>query len=710
MIPGAKWRARLGARGAAIALLAPVALLGVLGGGPRAALVLAFSIALTMAAGIVPRALAGAPFRWFNPGSVITGLLLGLTLKADTPLPFIVVGALVAELPGKWRLPRLGRNLFNPAAFGRAAVAVLEVFEPVVKAAPDAVSAASPLAKEAGGFVSPAVWDLLAGARGGAIGETSALLLGLVAALMIGVVALKREAPLALLVTAPVLVAFLPATTQVAGHAPWLLDPAIYLLGSATLLNAAFFATDPVTAPQTRIGGLAFGFGAAAIGVFGRLYTSIPGAEMWGVLIMNAATPALDRFARPRRARPVTMTPLAASLPDEHGRTESLPAGPGLTVLPAPRVLDGVRLDPAAALAKVRASGLRGCGGAGFPVADKWAAALRHPGPRVLVVNGQEGEPETFKDRYLLQHHAASVAEGAMIAATVLGADRVVFVLDPAFHAGARALEHALVDLRHEAGPLPACEIRRGPGRYVAGEETALLDFLAGGRVEAHPRPPYPSERGLDGRPTVVQNVETLAWLPAVLGSDRAPPRLVSLSGAVRHPGVYEVEPGTPLRDILSRGGGLCDDARLGGFAVGGWSGGLLPPDAIDTPFEARALAEAGASIGTGAVRVLDAGECVVREALTAARFFRDESCGRCTPCRVGTGDLARLWGALADGALDDVGRARIATLSAVLARASTCGLGIAAPGRVVSVIRHWPQAVAAHAEKGRCDACNPSS
>ena len=300
-------RGRLGAKWSVAILLIPPSLFGVYQFGPRAALVLAVSVIGCQLAGALPRWLAGEPVQRFHPGSVVTGLLLGLTLSASTPVYMIIVGVLVAQIPGKVRFKRWKRNLFNPAALGRTAVAVLEFVDPSVHAAwdkVDAVTGASALFKDAGGHLRPWLSDVFLGFTRGAIGETSDLILIPVGILMLWLVVVKRDAPLAMIFSVPLLVLALPAGADVVGHAPWVVNPAMYFFSSNTLLLAVFFATDPLTTPNTSVGGLLFGIGAATIGVCGRLYTTIPGVEMYGILVMNLAAPGLDRIGRfPARPR-----------------------------------------------------------------------------------------------------------------------------------------------------------------------------------------------------------------------------------------------------------------------------------------------------------------------------------------------------------------------------------------------------------------------
>jgi NADH:ubiquinone oxidoreductase subunit F (NADH-binding) len=204
----------------------------------------------------------------------------------------------------------------------------------------------------------------------------------------------------------------------------------------------------------------------------------------------------------------------------------------------------------------------------------------------------------------------------------------------------------------------------------------------------------------LHQRPTLVQNVETLAWLPSILrrgpewfrGTSGKGFQLVSLSGSVAQPGVYEVETGTPLIDIVTTGGGLSHNQQLLALAVGGPSGGFLPPSKAHLPFEPDALREAGTMMGTGAVRVLGSADCVVDEALAAATFFRNESCGRCTPCRVGTSELVRLSQKLARAEGDERDLAQIQEIASVMRQTSTCGLGVVAANRILSVMEYWPE------------------
>lgn len=722
-------RRELGAKRAVLLLLLPLVAFGVLNFGARAALVIGVAVATCMAASLLLRVLSGEPMRLINSGTVITALLLALTLSDTTPLYMVVVGALVAELLGKASWSPLGRNPLNPAALGRAAVALLEVVDPPEYA--DVLTGASPLFKETGGGLAPSFLDPLLGFTPGAIGETSALLLALIAVPMLfgrSRVAFKRDAALAMIVTVPVLVWLLPASDAIVGHAPWVMDPALYVVGSATLLTALFFATDPVTLPQTRAGLVTFGVAAGVMGVLGRLYTSIPGCEMWAILVMNLLTPLLDRGARrlglaKALPDPERMDPVASFFDPPAGEPAAayqrrLPTGALARMVNGEpfSVFEAVvaRADREALLAALEEHGLTGCGGAHFPVARKWRAALANPAPRALLVNAQEGEPESFKDRYLVANHPLTVLEGAAIAAWALSASSVQVVLDPDHADGKRALLMALETVGPYFEQLGAqVALVDGSGQYVCGEETALIEFLEGRRGEPQVKPPYPSDRGYQGLPTVVHNVETLCWLPAVAAAGPERPesadgraqaevvgKVVTVTGAVARPGVYVADYGVTLADVVALAGGVEEGQQVQAYAVGGPSGGLLPPIFGKLPFDRRALAEAGAPLGTGSVRVLSMHDSLVEEVATAAAFFRASSCGRCAPCRVGTAELEARVHELSHGELVPGSRRaalrRSGEVATALRLASSCGLGKVAPTRFLSLRRYWPDLLGA--------------
>jgi NADH:ubiquinone oxidoreductase subunit F (NADH-binding) len=329
---------------------------------------------------------------------------------------------------------------------------------------------------------------------------------------------------------------------------------------------------------------------------------------------------------------------------------------------------DGLRrateeLGEAGTIAAVAGSGLRGRGGAGFPTGEKWRAAAAMDGPRKFVVaNGYGADPAVFTDRTLMERDPYAVIEGAAIAAFAIGASEAIVALRTEATAAVTALETAIASAE-EAGFIGHDALGRGrdlivtvrtvQGAYMLGEETVLLKALEGKRGQPEQRPPFPSERGLLGAPTVVQNVQTLAAVPwivlngapryAATGSKASPGTiLVQVRGATRS-GVAEVPLGTPLRDIVALGGASAAAHPLKAVLVGGPSGGLLPADALDTPYDFEPLREAGAHIGSGSVLVADDRTCIVDLARLLTRFCADEACGKTIPCRIGTRRLTEI-------------------------------------------------------------------
>ena len=300
-------------------------------------------------------------------------------------------------------------------------------------------------------------------------------------------------------------------------------------------------------------------------------------------------------------------------------------------------------LEPATLVERVLASGLRGRGGAQYPAGLKWQAVRREGGEPVVVANGAEGEPGSIKDRYVMSHRPADVLLGLALASKAAGARRAFVYLKGSFAEAAAALAAAR---SVAAFPGLSIEIRRGENSYVAGEETALLESLEGRRAWPRPKPPYPAAVGYQGRPTLVQNVETLALLPAAVRDPEAfraaPPALISLWGDVRRPGVYETTLGTPLAALIEeKGGGAPDGVSL--VFPAGPSAPPLTPDLLETPLEAAALRAAGSGLGTASILVVGASSDALCVLDSLAAFFERESCGQCPPCTVGTATLHRI-------------------------------------------------------------------
>ena len=372
------------------------------------------------------------------------------------------------------------------------------------------------------------------------------------------------------------------------------------------------------------------------------------------------------------------------------------------------RLLTG-DLTSDAVLAELKASGLRGLGGAGFPAWRKWDTVRAQPGPRYLVVNIDEGEVGTFKDWQLLATQPRLALEGLLIAALVVGAEKVWIYLRDEYHDCRALLRDELAALRQRIAGwqaefpqalFPAIELRRGAGAYVCGEESALIESLEGRRGLPRLKPPIVALQGLFGRPTLAHNVETLSWLPAILEHGgawlagqgrrgRSGLRRFSVSGRVKKPGCYLAPAGITLRELIDEyAGGMADGHQLQAYLPGGASGGILPAALAELPLDFDALADHGAFVGSMAVVVLSQQDKVREVATGLMRFFEHESCGQCTPCRAGTAQArvlmqAPVWDA-----------DRLAELSHVMRDASICGLGQAAPNPFDSVLRFFPREV----------------
>ncbi len=348
-------------------------------------------------------------------------------------------------------------------------------------------------------------------------------------------------------------------------------------------------------------------------------------------------------------------------------------------------------------IATLEHAGLRGLGGAGFPAGRKWRIVRGQPAPRLMAVNIDEGEPGTFKDRWYLERDPHRFIEGMLIAAWAVGIDAIyVYLRDE--YAGCRAMLTAELHALRAARPgLPTIELRRGAGAYICGEESALIESIEGKRGMPRLRPPYVAEVGLFGRPTLAHNLETLHWVrdivergPAWFASHgrhgRQGLRSFSVSGRVREPGVKLAPAGITLRELIHEHcGGMAEGHTLHGFLPGGASGGILPASLADVPLDFDTLQPHGAFIGSAAVIVLSQHDRAADAARNVMRFFEHESCGQCTPCRVGT---AKASGLMAGSAWD---APLLADLSAVMREASICGLGQAAPNAFDSVLRHFP-------------------
>ena len=368
----------------------------------------------------------------------------------------------------------------------------------------------------------------------------------------------------------------------------------------------------------------------------------------------------------------------------------------------AAALIDGARSGDEI-IATLESSGLRGLGGAGFPVGRKWRIVRDQAAPRVIAVNIDEGEPGTFKDRVYLERDPHRFLEGMLVAAAVVGAEACYIYLRDEYHGCRELLGAEIAELQRHAGfALPRIELRRGAGAYICGEESAMIESIEGRRGEPRLRPPYIAQVGLFGRPTLEHNFETLYWVRDIVerGADwfagfgrhgRTGLRSFSVSGRVKRPGVKLAPAGITLNELIAEYcGGMLEGHTLYAYLPGGASGGILPASLADIPLDFDTLQAYECFIGSAAVIVLSDQDRARDAALNMLRFFAAESCGQCTPCRVGTDKAARLM----EAAVWD--RATLEDLNQVLADASICGLGQAAPNPIRSVLRHFAHEVQA--------------
>jgi len=401
----------------------------------------------------------------------------------------------------------------------------------------------------------------------------------------------------------------------------------------------------------------------------------------------------------------VRATPKSVQLAMDTGRTEEkLPAAQGLAAyredggyavweecLAGERAVDDV-------IRQLELADLRGLGGAGFRVARKWELVREHAGPRILAVNADEGEPGTFKDRHCLETEPHRMLEGALIAAWVVEASEVYIYLRDEY-AGIHKLLVRELDALRVAFPesLPTLHLRRGAGSYVCGEESAMLESMEGQRGMPRLRPPYVAETGLFGRPTLVHNVETLFQVPEILirgagwyaaqgAKGRRGRRHYSISGRVKRPGVYLAPLGVTARELINNyAHGMAKGHTLYAYLPGGAAGGILPASLADSELDPDSLSHFGCFLGSAGLIVLSEADSARDVALNAMRFFARESCGKCTPCRVGTQETAKLMAAAAW----DLPRLR--ELAEAMEEGSICGLGQAASNALRCVVTHFP-------------------
>jgi NADH-quinone oxidoreductase subunit F len=360
-------------------------------------------------------------------------------------------------------------------------------------------------------------------------------------------------------------------------------------------------------------------------------------------------------------------------------------------------------VDGSELISRLAEAGLRGRGGGWFPTARKWTAVRVEGGAPLVIANGAEGEPGSIKDRYLMATRPEDVLRGLMLAARAVGASEAVVFLKRSFTRPAAALEAArgTIDL----GGL-RLTIRHGDDSYITGEETALLDPWGGGRLWPPPKPPLPSAVGFEGRPTLVQNVETLARVPAAIAvpaSYRATETtLVSVWGQVREPGVYEVRLGTPLREVIDECGGGPTE-RIGLVFPAGPSAPPLTVEQLEVPLHPDDLRAAGSALGTASVLVVGASACPLAVAASLAAFFERESCGQCPPCVQGSRNLARVLRAVESGEARARDLQDLAEAAGFMSVHGYCAHSRTAAASVTGLLARVPADVEAHLAARRC-------
>jgi NADH:ubiquinone oxidoreductase subunit F (NADH-binding)/NADH:ubiquinone oxidoreductase subunit E len=378
-------------------------------------------------------------------------------------------------------------------------------------------------------------------------------------------------------------------------------------------------------------------------------------------------------------------------------------------------------------LATLKASGLRGMGGAGFPTGNKWEIVRNAPGKaKYIICNADESEPGTIKDRFIMESVPHLVIEGMIVAGMVTGSNQGIIYIRHEYEEPQEVLQEE-IDRCYRAGLLGKkilgselafdLEIFVSPGGYICGEESALLEAIEGKRSEPRNKPPFPGTNGLWNQPTVINNVETFTFATVILarGADwfkaagkngAAGMKFVGVSGDVNAPGVFEVPMGTSYSELIYKNaGGVRGGRNLLAFAPSGPSSGYLPASMVDLPLDWNAVAAAGSMVGSGAIVVCAEGRCMLDMALNAVRFYRNESCGKCVPCRVGSQKMVEILMGWTEGRCSDTDQQVMAELSSAMKLTSICGLGQVVPVPIASVMKHFPHVVEEHISERRCSA-----
>ncbi len=384
-------------------------------------------------------------------------------------------------------------------------------------------------------------------------------------------------------------------------------------------------------------------------------------------------------------------------------------------------------MSPQQVVDEVVASGLRGRGGAGFPTGRKWQMLRDAPGrDKYVVCNADEGDPGAFMDRSVLEGDPHRIVEGMAIAACATGARKGYVYVRAEYPLAIRRLQIALEQARRHGllgrrilgtDATFGIEIRVGAGAFVCGEETALMASVVGRRGMPQPRPPYPTQSGIHGKPTIINNVETFANIPPIvlrggkwfagIGSPKSPgTKVFALAGRIRRTGLVEVPMGTTLRELVFEiGGGIPDGRQFKAAQTGGPSGGCIPAEHLDLALDFDSLQQVGSIMGSGGLIIMDEASCMVDVARYFMDFCVEESCGKCPPCRVGTRQMHRILAQVTRGEADGDAIGRLESLAEVVRSASLCGLGMTAPNPVLSTLRHFRGEYEAHVRDHKCPA-----
>jgi NADH-quinone oxidoreductase subunit F len=439
--------------------------------------------------------------------------------------------------------------------------------------------------------------------------------------------------------------------------------------------------------------------------------------HIMGATVENEMIPSVTEFARFNREKRVIMDRCGRIDPEQ---IHEYIADGGYGALAA-----ALGREPETILDEIEAAGLRGRGGAGFPTAIKWRAARAAAGSdKLIICNADEGDPGAYMDRTLLESNPHQVIEGMLVVALAVGASRGLFYVRAEYPLAVRILTTAVEQAR-ELGLLGSdilgsgidfdIDLFQGSGAFVCGEETALIRSVEGFRGMPRHRPPYPVERGLDGRPTVINNVKTLATIPPIvekgaawfrsIGTADSPGTAVfSVVGNVTHPGLVEIPMGVTLRELIfDICGGIPNKKQFKAVQIGGPSGGCLSADFLDTPVDFDALTRAGAMMGSGGMVVMDEDACMVDVSRYFLDFTQKESCGKCTFCRIGTRHLLGILRRLTRGEGREGDIEQLEALSQAIKKGSLCGLGKTAPNPVLTSIAYFRDEYEAHIKEGRC-------